>query len=111
MSLSEIWRDSEYLKIQNRFSMEDREVKVSLDCHGLRVNFFICYKKKLGLWYYGKERLELYPNQFLDPTFPLCSTDVLGQRVNVPCRTRAQTDKEISETGTLLTVNGSKFNE
>ncbi|GFS48708.1 fukutin [Trichonephila inaurata madagascariensis] len=111
MNLSEIWRNSEYLKIQNRSGLEDRELKVSLDCHGLRVNFFICYKTKLGLWYYRKERLELFPNQLLDPTFRLCSTDVLGQRVNIPCRAKVPTDTETSELGTLLTLNASKFNE
>lgn len=110
-NLSDLFRNSEYLKIQDHFRLEDREVKVSLDCHGLRVNVYICYKTKLGLWYYEKERLVLYPNKLLDPTFRLCSTDVLGQRVNIPCRATVQTDTETDEMGTLLTLNGSSFNE
>ncbi|GFS57749.1 fukutin [Nephila pilipes] len=109
-NLSEIWTDNEYLWPVEHFDEDGKEMKVSLDCHGLRVNIFICYASKTFIWYH-KEKPPIFYRYNLPAgsAFRLCSTEILGQRVNIPCRPSQRTKREASERGTLLTAKGSLF--
>ncbi|XP_055942671.1 uncharacterized protein LOC129972532 [Argiope bruennichi] len=85
LNLTEIWANNNYLEFLESHYMDGRAVRVTLGCFGLRINIFICQEGREIVWYHRKTEEDGGSRREIPFKFRLCSSDVLGQRINVPC--------------------------
>ncbi|XP_054707245.1 ribitol-5-phosphate transferase FKTN-like isoform X2 [Uloborus diversus] len=79
--------DNKPYKIRERYGIPERGLEFNLNCHGLRVDVFFLYPESNGTWYAGHRPSKGYYFKYHHPSFTLCSCDLLGEKVTVPCET------------------------
>ncbi|CAL1288701.1 unnamed protein product [Larinioides sclopetarius] len=85
LNLTEIWANNYYLQFLESYSTDEKYAPVILDCYGLRINIFICHEEREMVWYHQKAEEDADSKRVIPFKFRLCSSDVLRQRVYVPC--------------------------
>ncbi|GBM53417.1 hypothetical protein AVEN_73446-1 [Araneus ventricosus] len=85
LNLTKIWANNDYLEFSESYRTDGKHVPATLDCYGLRINIFICHEEREIVWYHHKTEEDADPKRVIPFKFRLCSSDVLGQRVYVPC--------------------------
>ncbi|XP_035219244.1 fukutin-like isoform X2 [Stegodyphus dumicola] len=86
-ALVKLFLNDKHLSIRERMGLVDEALEFQLRCYGLRVDVFFLYKIQNGTWYSGHRSGRGYYFRYYHPNFTLCSGDLLGERVQVPCET------------------------
>ncbi|KAG8176301.1 hypothetical protein JTE90_010020 [Oedothorax gibbosus] len=99
-NLTSLLANSDYLNIlldtrlESRNTTEDVHMNIALDCYGLRVNVFICFEEReLAVSYFSTDEGAVY--RVTRSKFQLCSSEVLGQRLQVPCDAKPEFNWEL----------------
>ncbi|XP_054707248.1 ribitol-5-phosphate transferase FKTN-like [Uloborus diversus] len=83
--LKELFINNKNLKIKESLGMIDRALEFHLETKRLRVDLFFLYQEKNGTWYGGHRSTRKYYFKYHHPNFTLCSGELLGEKVLVPC--------------------------
>ncbi|KAF8764557.1 Fukutin like protein [Argiope bruennichi] len=78
---------SEHLELKQRMGIVEQSLEFNLNCHRLRVDVFFLYPESNGTWYAGHRPSRGYYFKYHHPNFSLCSAELLGHKVLVPCET------------------------
>ncbi|GIY15482.1 uncharacterized protein CDAR_384301 [Caerostris darwini] len=85
VNLVELWKDNKYLELVKTLHLENKAAKFILDCHGLRINIFVGYEEDDYIWFYNETAEGNESNRLIYSKFRICSSEVLKQRIYVPC--------------------------
>lgn len=116
LNLTALLSDNKFLKVQN-YSVVESDFEIPLDCHGLKINIFIIYEDHDTFWYRRTEEEHIY--KIVHPLFTICSTDIFGLKVNIPCDFDSTnsgvkenwTDNTSGNTSTFISLNESESSE
>ncbi|GIY71887.1 fukutin [Caerostris darwini] len=86
VNLVELWKGNKYLELVKTLHMGNKTAwKFILDCHGLRINIFVGYEEDDYIWFFDETAKENEPNRLIYTKLRICSSEVLKQRIYVPC--------------------------
>ncbi|CAL1266111.1 unnamed protein product [Larinioides sclopetarius] len=76
---------SDNLELRQRMGIVEQSLEFNLNCHKLRADVFFLYPESNGTWYAGHRPSKGYYFKYHHPNFTLCSAELLGHKVLVPC--------------------------
>ncbi|KAG8192762.1 hypothetical protein JTE90_009782 [Oedothorax gibbosus] len=82
-----LFSDDKHLKLKQRMGIVEQGLELNLNCYKVRVDLFFLYKESNGTWYAGHRPSKGYYFKYHHPNFTLCSAELLGHKVMVPCQT------------------------
>lgn len=84
-NFSALFTNSECQYIESPSNFTHNLRSVDLNCYGVPVHLIFMYESKITYWYEYIEDDITYKLTF--PKFTLCSTDIYGEKINMPCET------------------------
>ncbi|GBM33696.1 Fukutin [Araneus ventricosus] len=78
---------NDHVELKQRMGIVEQSLEFNLNCHKLRVDVFFLYPESNGTWYAGHRPSKGYYFKYHHPNFSLCSAELLGHKVLVPCET------------------------
>lgn len=79
--------NNKHLKMREIMGLPKEALEYRLTSHGLLVDLFFCYDDGEHYWVSGHRPSKGYYFPYYYPRFTLCSADLLGHKVQVPCDT------------------------
>ncbi|XP_035227094.1 fukutin-like [Stegodyphus dumicola] len=104
-NLIPIFSNNEYWTLDEIIELDGQYLELRLDCHSLKIHVYIIHKEDNNIWYQINDQGQNKAIRYMSPKCDLCSTDLYGQKIHVPCEPKGILDAELVSNGTSLTTS------